>query len=113
MSKASIKGKRLVSAIDTNVRFGVFSNAFFEEVCFAFKANHFHPFEWVLNFEATVATKAEEQSVSAEFDVVTHPCRVPSNQFNGEGFDNSISIATALLIILTIWDSGSQLTSFE
>ena len=92
MSKASIKGKRLVSAIDTNVRFGVFSNAFFEEVCFAFKANHFHPFEWVLNFEVTVATKAEEQSVSAEFDVVTHPCRVPSNQFNGEGFDNEFHL---------------------
>ncbi len=92
MSKASVKGKRLVSAIDTNVQFGVFSTAFFEEVCFAFKANHVHPFKWVLNFEVTVATEAEEQSVSAEFDVVTHPCRVHSNQFNGEGFDNKFHL---------------------
>jgi hypothetical protein len=111
VSKASIKIKRLVSAINTNARLGVFSNAFFKEVCFALEADCFHPFKWVLNFEVTVATEAEEQLVSAEFDVVTHHCRVHSNQFNGT--TNSISIATALLIISTIRDSGSRLTSFE
>jgi len=92
VSKASDGGKRLVSAIYTNAQFGVFSNAFFEEVCFALKANRFHPFKWVLDFEVTVATEAEEQSVSAEFDVVTHHCRVHSNQFNWEGFNNEFHL---------------------
>jgi hypothetical protein len=92
VSKASIKGKRLVSVINTNARFGVFSNAFFEKVCVALKANRFHPFEWVLDFEVTVATEAEEQLVSTEFDVVTHHCRVHSNQFGREGFDNEFHL---------------------
>ena len=77
MSKASVKGPDLE-----------YSNGFFEEVCFALKANHFHPFEWVPDFEVTVATEAEEQSVRAEFDVVTHHCTVHSDQFNGESLDN-------------------------
>jgi len=68
------------------------SNAFFEEVCFALKANRFHPFEWVPDFEGTVATEAEEQSVSAKIDVVTHHCRVHSDQFDGEGFDNKFHL---------------------
>jgi hypothetical protein len=50
MSKASIKGKGLVSAVNANTRFGVFSDAFLEEVCFALKANCFHPFKGVLDF---------------------------------------------------------------
>ena len=53
MSEASVKGKRLVSTVNADARFGVFSNACFEKVCFALKANHFHPLEWVPNFEVT------------------------------------------------------------
>jgi hypothetical protein len=58
VSKASVKGKGLVSAVNANTRFGVFSNTFLEEVCFALKANRFHPFERVLDFEVMVAAKA-------------------------------------------------------
>jgi hypothetical protein len=58
VSKASIKGKGLVSVVNANTRFGVFSDAFLKEVCFALKANCFHPFKQVLDFEVTVAAKA-------------------------------------------------------
>ncbi len=88
MSKASDGGKRLVSAIYTNAQFGVFSNAFFEEVCFALKANRFHPFERVPDFEMAFASKAKEESISAEFDVVAHHGGVHPDQFNGKGIDD-------------------------
>ncbi len=79
VSKTGIKGKRLVGAVNADARFGVFPNAFLKEVCFALKANCFHPFEWVPSFEVTVAAKAEEESVGAEFDVVTHCGGIHSN----------------------------------
>ncbi len=57
-SEASVKGEGLVGAIDADTRFGVFSDAFLEEVCFALKADCLHPFEQVPGFEVTVAAKA-------------------------------------------------------
>jgi hypothetical protein len=48
----------LVSPVNANARFGVLSDTFLEEVCFALKADHLHPFERVPNFEVTVAAKA-------------------------------------------------------
>jgi hypothetical protein len=48
----------LVGPVNANARFGVLSDTFLEEVCFALKADRFHPFERVPNFEVTVATKA-------------------------------------------------------
>jgi hypothetical protein len=87
-SEASVKGEGLVGAIDTDARFGVFSDAFLKEVCFALKADCLHPFEWVPGFEVTVAAMAKEESVSTEFDVVAHHGGVHSDQFDGKGVDN-------------------------
>ncbi len=41
VSEASVKGKGLVGVVNTNAQFGVLSNAFLEEVCFALKADRF------------------------------------------------------------------------
>ena len=57
-SEASVKGEGLVSAIDADARFGVFPDAFLEEVCFALEADCLHPLERVSGFEVTVAAKA-------------------------------------------------------
>ena len=57
-SEASVKGEGLVSAIDADARFGVFPDAFLEEVCFALEADCLHPFKRVPGFEVTVAAKA-------------------------------------------------------
>ena len=57
-SEANVEGKGLVSAVNADTRFGVFSDAFLEEVCFALKTDHLHPFKRVPNFEVTVAAKA-------------------------------------------------------
>ena len=92
MSETGIKGKGLVGAVNTDVRFGVFFEAFFKDVCFALKTDCFHPFEWVPSFEVTVAAKAEEESVGAEFDVVAHCSGVHSDQFDGEGIDNEFHL---------------------
>jgi hypothetical protein len=94
VSEASVKGKGLVSAVNANARFGVLSDAFLEEVCFALKADRFHPFERVPSFEVTVTAKAEKESVGAKFDVVAHHgpegrslyclnlnCRAPPGRF--------------------------------
>jgi len=35
----------------------VFSNAFFEEICFPLEADHFHPFEWVANFVVSLVAE--------------------------------------------------------
>ena len=87
-SKACVEGKDLVGPVNANARFGVFSDTFLEEVCFALKANRFHSFERVPNFEVAYATKAKEESVSAEFDVVAHHGGVHPDQFNGKGIDD-------------------------
>jgi hypothetical protein len=70
VSEASVNGKGLVGTVNTNARFGVLSDAFLEEVCFALKADHFHSFERVPNFEVTVTAKAEKEFVGAKFDVL-------------------------------------------
>ncbi len=57
-SKACVEGKDLFDPVNANARFGVFSNAFLEEVCFALKADRLHPFERVSNFEVMIAAKA-------------------------------------------------------
>ncbi len=78
----------MVGAINTDSRFGVFSDAFLKEVCFALKTDRLHPFKRVPSFEVMVAAKAKEESVSTEFDVVAHHGGVHSNQFDGKGIDN-------------------------
>ncbi len=87
-SKTSIDGKGLVGAINADTRFGVFSDAFLKEVCFALKTDRLHPFERAPNFEVTVAAKAKEESVSTEFDIVAHHGGVHSDQFDGKGINN-------------------------
>ena len=54
VSEASVKGKGLVGAVNANARFGVLSDSFLEEVCFALKADRFHPFERVPSFEVMI-----------------------------------------------------------
>jgi len=92
VSEASVKGKGLVGAVNANARFGVLSYAFLEEVCFAFKADHFHPFERVPSFEMMVTAKAEKESVSAKFDVVAHQSGVHSDQFDEEGISDEFHL---------------------
>ena len=87
-SNTCVEGKDLAGLVNANARFGVLSDTFLEEVCFALKANHLHPFERVPNFEVAFATKAKEESVSAEFDVVAHHGGVHPDQFNGKGIDD-------------------------
>ena len=104
----------MVGPVNANARFGVFSDTFLEEVCFALKANRFHPFERVPDFEMTFASKAKEESIRAEFDVVAHHGGVHPDRSTGRAsMTNSISIATVLRMISTIRDSGSRFTSFE
>ena len=86
-SETSVEGKGLVGAINADTRFGVFSDAFLKEDCFALKTDRLHPFERVPNFEVTVAAKAKEEPVSTEFDVVAHHGQVHPYQFNGEGIN--------------------------
>jgi hypothetical protein len=90
-SEASVKGEGLVGAIVTDTQFGVFSNAFLKEVCFALKADCLRPFKQVPSFEVTVAAKAKEELVSTEFDVVAHHGEVHSNQFDGKGVNNEFN----------------------
>ena len=92
VSEASVKGRGLVGTVNTNARFGVLSDAFLEEVCFALKADHFHPFERVPSFEVTVTAKAEKESVGAKFDVVAHHSGVYSDQFEGEGISDEFHL---------------------
>jgi hypothetical protein len=54
MSEASVKGKGLVGAVNANAQFGVLSDNFLKEVCFALKADRFHPFERVPSFEVMI-----------------------------------------------------------
>ena len=84
MSEAGIKSKGLVVAIDSDARFGVFSHAFFEEVCFALEADGFHPFEWVPDFEVSITVEAKKEPVGAEFDVIAHHGRIHADEFDGE-----------------------------
>jgi len=65
VSEASVKGKGLVGAVDTNPQFGVLSDAFLEEVCFALKADRFHPFERVPSFEVRLQPR-QRRSRSAQ-----------------------------------------------
>jgi hypothetical protein len=65
VSEASVKGKGLVGAVNANARFGVLSDNFLEEVCFALKADRFHPFERIPSFEVTVQPR-QRRSRSAQ-----------------------------------------------
>ena len=87
-SGTNIEGKGLVNTVNANTQFGVFSDVFLKEVCFALKIDCLHPFEWVPNVEVTVAAKAQEQSVSTEFDIVARHGGVHSDQFNGKGIND-------------------------
>ena len=84
-SKTCVEGKDLVGPVNANAQFGVFSNAFLEEFCFALKADCLHPFKRVPNFEVAIAAKAQKESVSTEFDVVAHHGGVHPDQFDGKG----------------------------
>ena len=114
VSEASVKGKGLVGVVNANARFGVLSDAFLEEVCFALKADRFHPFKRVPSFEVTVTAKAEKKLVGAKFDAVAHHSGVHSDQFDREGISDEFHLdCTALLMISTIRDPGSRLISFK
>ena len=82
----------MVGPVNANARFGVLSNTFLEEVCFALKADRFHPFERAPSFEVTVTAKAEKESVGAKFDVVAHHSGVHSDQFDGEGISDEFHL---------------------
>ena len=88
VSEAGIKGKGLVGAVDADNQFGIFSDTFFEEVGFALKADGFHPFKWVPNFEVSIAAKAKKESVDTESDVVAHHGGIYANEFDREGVDD-------------------------
>ena len=90
MSEAGVKSKGLVSAVDANARFGIFSDTFFKEVGFALKADGFHPFEWAPNFEVSITVKAKKEPVGAEFDVVAHHGRIHADEFDRKGVDNEL-----------------------
>jgi len=92
VSEASVKGKGLVGVVNANAQFGVLSDAFLEEVSFALKADHFHPFEWVPNFEVVVTAKAEKELVGAKLDVVAYHRGVHSDQFDGEGIGDEFHL---------------------
>ena len=113
-SETGVKCKGLVVMVNANAQFGVFPNAFLKEVCFALKADYLHPFKQVSTFEVTVASKVQEESVSTEFDVVHIMAEfIPISLTGRVSTTNSILIATALLMILIIRDSRSQLISFK
>jgi hypothetical protein len=57
--------QKLASTVNANTRFGVLSDAFLEEVCFALKADRFHPFERIPSFEVTVQPR-QRRSRSAQ-----------------------------------------------
>ena len=92
VSEASIKGKGLVGAVTANAQFGILSDAFLEEVCFAMKADCFHPFKRVPSFEVMVTAKAEKESVGAKYNVVAHHSGVHSNQFDREGISKEFHL---------------------
>ncbi len=99
-SKTGIKGKNLVSFVCSHPGFGVFSNAFFKEICFPLEADHFHPFKRDANFLVSLVAKGNEESVSAELDVVTHHGQVHPKSLTGRASKtNSISMLTALLMM--------------
>ena len=57
-SETCVKGEDLFGPVNANPRFGVFSDLFLEEVCFAVKADRLHPLERVSDFEVAIAAKA-------------------------------------------------------
>ena len=65
VSEASIKGKGLVGAVNANAQFGILSDAFLKEVCFAMKADCFHPFKRVPSFEVMLQPR-QRRSRSAQ-----------------------------------------------
>jgi hypothetical protein len=62
----------------------------FEEVCHSLCADHFHPFEWIPNFVMATASEGNYESIGQEFDVITNHSGIHSNQFNGEGINNTL-----------------------
>ena len=92
VSEASVEGKGLVGAVNANARFGVLPDTFLKEVCFALKADRFHPFEWVPSFEVTVTAKAEKEPVGAKFDVGALNSGVHSDQFDGQGISDEFHL---------------------
>jgi hypothetical protein len=59
VSEAGVESKGLVRVVDTNTRFGVFANSFFEEVRLPLQAYCFHPFERIPNFVMTLVPKGD------------------------------------------------------
>ncbi len=107
----------LVSFVHSYPGFRIFSDAFFEEIHFSLEADHFHPFKRIADFVVSMVAKGNQDSVGAELDVVTHHGRVHSNEFDGESINNSttnsISMLTALLMILVTRAAGRWLISLE
>ena len=72
-SEASVEGKGLIRAVNSDPGFEVLSNSvLFKEVCLPLEANRLHPFEGVSNPVVAVASEAEEELIGAKFDVIAH-----------------------------------------
>ena len=84
-SEASVKGEGLVSGIDADARFGVFPDAFLEEVGLALEGYEFHPVEGVGAVEQLAVSEGLEEAISDKFDVLSHEVRVHANEVTGEG----------------------------
>ena len=87
-SEASVEGKGLIRAVNSDPGFEVFADSLFKEVRLPLEADRLHPFEGVSNPVMAVAPEAEEESIGAKFDVITHHVGVHSNQFDGESIDH-------------------------
>ncbi len=79
----TIKREAYVSRHDT--RLLVVANALFKKVGLALQTNHLHPGKWVLGIVKLGAAQAEQQAVSAKFNVGGHHARIHACRRGGEG----------------------------
>ena len=86
-SKSGVKGKGLIHAVDSNAQFGVFSYLLLKKIILPCRLIIFVHLNGFLTLKWHFASKAEEESISAESDVVVHHCWIHPNQFDGEGIN--------------------------
>lgn len=85
--------KRLVCRVDPNPGLAVLPYTLFEEVSFALKGNHLHPVERVCRVVLLLAPKLHEQSVGAEFDILSHESAVHAYQLHWQrGCDEFLKV---------------------
>ena len=71
----------------------MFPNSLLKEISFALQTDRLHPLEsLVSDFVVAVTSKAEEEPVSAESDVVAHHCQIHPYQFHWEGIDDEFHL---------------------